>query len=220
MQNLAPKSIKKKAKTALKAHGRQSIYDLPAEEHMERLDSESDRGVIILMGSYIEDALGFSLRNAFIDAQGVKSETDVKDIDALFDFQGPVGTFSAKIKMAYALGIISRAAREIADVFREMRNAAAHIQGDISFETASLKEAVYSIIDSDSAEFIETSDDKNGSARMTFMFAATMLRQIIAIDEFDQNNPADVQLEWFKGRIAEQEILPLSEFAKRSESSQ
>jgi hypothetical protein len=46
--------------------------------------------------------------------------------DELFDFTGPLGTFSSKIKMAEAMRIIGPATRANFDRIREIRNYFAH----------------------------------------------------------------------------------------------
>jgi DNA-binding MltR family transcriptional regulator len=54
--------------------------------------------------------------------------------DQLFIGTGPLATFSAKIRLGYALGIYGRKTRHDLDVVREIRNAFAHAQKVITFE--------------------------------------------------------------------------------------
>ena len=44
----------------------------------------------------------------------------------IFDYSGCMGTFSAKIEMAYALGLISKELRDDLNLYRKIRNDCAH----------------------------------------------------------------------------------------------
>ena len=46
--------------------------------------------------------------------------------DELFSFNGPLGTFAAKISIAYALGLISKELHDDLNLFRKIRNTCAH----------------------------------------------------------------------------------------------
>lgn len=48
------------------------------------------------------------------------------DSAKLFDYSGCMGTFSAKIEMAYALGLISKELRDDLNLYRKIRNDCAH----------------------------------------------------------------------------------------------
>lgn len=47
-------------------------------------------------------------------------------MDDIFSYNGAMGTFSAKICMAYALGIISKELHDDLNLFRKIRNTCAH----------------------------------------------------------------------------------------------
>jgi DNA-binding MltR family transcriptional regulator len=57
------------------------------------------------------------------------------DRDSLFEGHGILTTFSAKIEMAFVLGLIGPETRKDLDCIREIRNAFAHAKGIISFDT-------------------------------------------------------------------------------------
>lgn len=69
------------------------------EELIKEFRPKSDRIVAILGAAYLKSHLGQMLENFFIDDETV-SEILLKE-------EGPLGTFSARIKAAYALGLIS-----------------------------------------------------------------------------------------------------------------
>jgi hypothetical protein len=56
----------------------------------------------------------------------------------LFGVDGPMGTFSNRIAVAYAFGVIDADDRKKFDFIREMRNACAHSRMPLSFETREL----------------------------------------------------------------------------------
>jgi len=54
----------------------------------------------------------------------------------LFDGTGPLATFSARIRIGYALGLFDRFIRDDLETIREIRNAFAHTKKVISFDSA------------------------------------------------------------------------------------
>ncbi len=48
------------------------------------------------------------------------------NLEEIFSFQGCLGTFSSKIEMSYALGIISKELRDDLNMYRKIRNKCAH----------------------------------------------------------------------------------------------
>lgn len=88
---------------------------------------------MILLATVIEDMLEATLRN--------KMSKLSPDEDArLFGPDAPLGSFSAKIRMAHALGMLGREQMRMCDVLREMRNACAHSRRSISFKHKALRD--------------------------------------------------------------------------------
>jgi hypothetical protein len=89
-----------------------------------RMDS-SDRTRAIIGGSHVEDALETLLRSRFIN---IPLDPDNKPtlIDDLFFPHGILGTFSSKIDMCYALGLIGKTTRKDLWRIKEIRNRFAH----------------------------------------------------------------------------------------------
>lgn len=87
-----------------------------------------DRAIAILLAAHLERAveLGITAR---------LKNNDHKTQLELYSERGPLGTFSGKIAMAYALGMIDATTRAELDSIRAVRNAFAHATADISFST-------------------------------------------------------------------------------------
>lgn len=117
----------------LKAYLRDSALSKDEmEEHFKELTSKNDRLVAILGAAAVEGAL-----------QGVLKEKMPRLSKTLersvFDFQGPLGTLSAKADVAAALGLISPACHRNVDYIREIRNAFSHTLKPIRFQKDPIK---------------------------------------------------------------------------------
>lgn len=88
--------------------------------------SETDRGFVLVAGGVIDDALGSLLKSACV-VQG-------KLLDDVFEFNGPLGTFSARGKMACVLGLITPGAFRYIEIIRRIRNEMAHKPEPRSFD--------------------------------------------------------------------------------------
>jgi hypothetical protein len=122
-----PASIK-----SLKAFSKTSSLSLDPDEFFKGLEKESDRGVIVVATTLLEDALTASLRKAL-------KNFDEKEFDEFVSFNGVAGTFSGRIKLAFGLGLITGEMRTSLDVAREMRNACAHARQAIGFDTPEIQ---------------------------------------------------------------------------------
>lgn len=91
------------------------------------LEKESDRGCALVAAAYLENEVT-ALLNQFFVKMNKSAQKE------LSDFNGPVGTFSAKIKLAYAMGLISSEVRNALDLIRGIRNKCAHLQKPFNFE--------------------------------------------------------------------------------------
>jgi len=120
------------AKKALKAFYRTAWME--ADEDLgEIVAEETDRGAVILMATVVEDMLGAAIRKRM---DKLSPDEDAR----LFGPDAPLGTFSAKIRIAHALGIIKREQMAMCDILREMRNACAHSRRAISFKNKVLRD--------------------------------------------------------------------------------
>jgi DNA-binding MltR family transcriptional regulator len=102
------------------------------------LSQESDRGCALFAAAYLDTALADMLR-----ASLVKNK---KMDDDLFESQGPLSTFSAKIKLAYYLGKLSPSERRDLDTIRSIRNDFAHHAATIDFDSQSIRDRCSNLV--------------------------------------------------------------------------
>jgi hypothetical protein len=95
-------------------------------------DTLDDRSIAILEGANVEYAL---------EALVLEQMTDLSDTErnALFQSNGALATFSAKARVAHALGLIGPNTRREIDRIRSIRNAFAHARKPISFQTEAIR---------------------------------------------------------------------------------
>ena len=94
---------------------------------------ESDRGCVILTSAMLDSKLKL-IHEAFVTSN-LTDQNPPKDIlDTLWGSNGPLGTFSGKIHIAYAYGIISGNEWNALNIIRQLRNEAAHCHYQFSFE--------------------------------------------------------------------------------------
>lgn len=107
----------------------------------DELKKESDRGCALVAAAYLENEIN-ELLDRFFVKQGARARA------ALFDFNGPVGTFSSKIKMSAALGLIPEEIYSSLDIIRKMRNEFAHLHEPLDFESSNIKQRVQNLLPS------------------------------------------------------------------------
>lgn len=107
----------------------------------DELKKESDRGCALVAAAYLENEVGELLGNFFVK-QSAKARA------ALFEFNGPVGTFSSKIKMSAALGLMPEEIFKSLDLIRKMRNEFAHLHEPLDFESPKIKRQVENLLPS------------------------------------------------------------------------
>jgi len=98
---------------------------------------ESDRACAVLAGAFLDSLLERLLRRAIV--QNAPS--------SIFDGQGPLATFSAKIDMAYSLGFLPNPEHRDLNIIRKIRNDFAHaVDHDPSFSTNSVADRTQSLL--------------------------------------------------------------------------
>ena len=130
---MASRSLRERALTAL----RQRIRREPTEEDLNGLfvsvRRSGDRAGAILGATMVEDMLRRALLAKF-------RTLNAGETDRLFGPDQPLGSFSAKIKLAYALGMCDRRDAQNLDSLRAIRNTFAHDQKPLTFKTAEVHE--------------------------------------------------------------------------------
>lgn len=82
------------------------------------LNDESDRGLALVGAATIDLCLEALLRGHFVEGSNISDE--------LLGVDRPLATFSSRIKLCYALGLIDRDEYGDLESLRAIRNAAAH----------------------------------------------------------------------------------------------
>ncbi|MFK4488871.1 transcriptional regulator [Bradyrhizobium sp. USDA 336] len=85
---------------------------------LEEINKESARGGVLTAASFIDDLLQKSISAFLVDEASAKKLCQ--------GFNAPIGTLSAKIAVAYGLGLISSDERAECDTIRAIRNKFAH----------------------------------------------------------------------------------------------
>jgi DNA-binding MltR family transcriptional regulator len=106
------------------------------------LMKESDRGCVIFSASLLAQALEVLLRAAFVSGR-----PDVaKVVDPLFRAYAPLSTYSARIDVAFALGLVGEDIYGQLHLIRRMRNDFAHEVGDIDFDDLRVRDRLRNFI--------------------------------------------------------------------------
>jgi len=100
------------------------IPDKALGKHILELTGRNDRLVAVVCGALVERNLQGLLESVMPNGPG-----------SLFEPLLPLGSFSAKIKLAYSLNLINADIRRNADYIREIRNTFAHRIAPTSFRT-------------------------------------------------------------------------------------
>ena len=90
------------------------------------LTPESDRGCALIAAAYVDAQLETLLRSYFVD--------DSKCVDELLANSKPLGTFSARIDLTYALGLLPADIYRDLHLIRKIRNDFGHNPAPITFE--------------------------------------------------------------------------------------
>jgi DNA-binding MltR family transcriptional regulator len=97
-----------------------------------RFTKQGDRGTALVAAAWLDDALEVRIRAAFRSDKGTA--------DDVFRPDGPLGSFAARIKIAYLLDLIEPLARRDLDLVRRIRNDFAHARSDLYFKTPRIKD--------------------------------------------------------------------------------
>jgi DNA-binding MltR family transcriptional regulator len=82
-------------------------------------EKESDRGSALIAVAWVDDALEACLKSRFRDEKTI--------VDSLLRQDGPLGSFSSRIKTAYLLGLITASLYSDLERMRGIRNDFAHV---------------------------------------------------------------------------------------------
>jgi len=115
------------------ARGDLKFEDLPALE-AELYGARNDRASAVILGSILETALETLLKAT------LRPNMNREMRRTLFDFRGPMGDFSSKIAVAFAIGIIGPISHSNLELIRLLRNEFAHARRHFKFATREVAE--------------------------------------------------------------------------------
>jgi DNA-binding MltR family transcriptional regulator len=96
-----------------------------AIEFRSTLNAETDRGCALMAAAYLDDQLAVLLKAYFVD--------DLTVANTLLVPSQALGAFSARIDVAYLLGLLSREERKALHLIRKIRNDFGHVAQPLSF---------------------------------------------------------------------------------------
>ncbi len=100
-------------------------------EFLVGFNKETDRGAVLLAASIIDEWLSEILLN-YLKENSVSKEL-------IIGFNAPLGTFPARLKMAYSLSLIEEREFEEINLIRKFRNQFGHNWQDMNFESEKIK---------------------------------------------------------------------------------
>jgi len=103
------------------------------------IDERNDRGAAILAATLVENAITYAIKrqNGRFAYQAAK----------LFENDGPIGSFDAKILIAECFGMFGPTTRHNIDIIKHVRNTFAHTPIPITFDTQEIRSACDSLIE-------------------------------------------------------------------------
>jgi DNA-binding MltR family transcriptional regulator len=116
---------------------------MPTIEEFNQIDSEvhlvHDRAAAILLVAQVERFLEVAI------VARLSRGRDEATVESLVGRDGPLSTFSSKIRLAYAMGLIEDIERDDLDKLREIRNLFAHAMRPVTFDTDQVQERIYAL---------------------------------------------------------------------------
>lgn len=128
---------------ALRRYSQRSLVDLEdsVEQLTTELSHESDRGLVIVLAAMLEEIL-----EEYVRARLRKLDRVPGLADKLFGAERPLSSFSAKIAMAAALGVIDEDLYRRIDGVRALRNACAHAQVGLRLDIPEVADCLFLIV--------------------------------------------------------------------------
>lgn len=153
-----------------------NFENLPQEiikmnEYLSHIRQDSDRGAVLSFAAVIEERL-----KEVILLFLMENKSSLKLLDG---FNAPLGTFSAKILMAHALGLISDKEFKEIQTLRKIRNRFAHSLEKIDFETDDIKSMLYTLPTLGNSE-----EFKNNSRAFFYHWASILLARLLWRNKF------------------------------------
>lgn len=119
-------------------HDRINKHAETFRKFIKLLQEESDRGCVIVSAAMLDDILSQLLKRRLTPSLEKKDEL-------LEDGAAAFSTFSARINLAYRVGLLRSNTRATFHLLRKIRNDFAHISDPKTFDSSSIKSRVHEI---------------------------------------------------------------------------
>lgn len=137
----------------------------------DMLVDESDRGVVVILGSLIEDILLERLMRSFVDLEPPQKKNLTRG-------GGLLSSFDSRITLGQALGLLDDDLAGMLHTMKAMRNACAHSRLDIGFSTPVLRDALSLLFDGENAAAIREGQSPV-ALRMMFIVAYVFVSAVL-----------------------------------------
>jgi len=131
-------------------------------EFIKEFENESDRSIIILVVSFIENYLEFYLKKRLINH---------KFVDSLFEGYAPLATLSAKIDIAFSIGLISEEIHSELHLLRRIRNISAHDDSKVDFSNIKIKDLCSNLVIAKGVRTSTNNPYKKDDPKSQFLFS-------------------------------------------------
>ncbi|MGY1426139.1 hypothetical protein [Lysobacter sp. A289] len=149
--------------------GRLVSQDPTVNTFLSEFQQETDRAAAVLGPAMLDQLLKDLLDATFTSAEVAKKLTGK---------MMPIGTFSARITLAQAIGIISVSEAKDLHRMRDIRNAFAHQLHGLSFETTSIRDSCGNFVSIEESKSLDLNrqffSDYPRDARSAFNLAVTL----------------------------------------------
>jgi hypothetical protein len=135
-------------------------------------ETESDRGIVVILGSITEDQLLRRIFENLIEPMPGDLRRSITKTG------GVLGSWAARTHMAQALGIINEDDAAILEVMKAMRNACAHSRRHIDFQTAQLKDVLCLALNTQMAAVLAEAEQPL-AGKMTFLLLFSYISERI-----------------------------------------
>jgi DNA-binding MltR family transcriptional regulator len=141
---------------------------------------EPSRGSAIVAAALVDHALQVAIRHRMVPL--TDSETR-----ALFGPDRPLGSFSARTKLAYALGMFGKKTRHDLERLRRIRNAFAHARRDINFYTPEVIDLckTFNCLSEDQREGLNAREQLAAAGRLLLLHIASFNSTLEAVSTLD-----------------------------------
>jgi hypothetical protein len=126
------------------------------------IDRSEDRAAAIVAAAFLEDHLAIALKT--------RLHQDEKILNDIFRSSGPLGSFSAKIDLAFLIGLCSREAHKELHTIKDIRNEFAHRGLTRDFNSQRVRDLANNLTFGKKFKMTFTpADDEGGDAEPVFV---------------------------------------------------